>query len=203
MIESPKRTWNDWNRGGGPNYPHEKVIQFCFRRYPEGSREGVRVLDLACGSGVHTVFLASEGFEVTGVDLSDVGVENTRRRLDELGLAANLHVASADAVDLERSHYDLVICVGLFDSAGFDVAAGAVERVIHAMRDGGEGLFLFASDRDYQVRGANPYDLHGFTESEVRDVFDVGFDRVWFDRYITTHEGGRLEENAWLVTVRK
>lgn len=26
--------WNEWNSSSGPKYPHEKVIQFCFRNYP-------------------------------------------------------------------------------------------------------------------------------------------------------------------------
>jgi len=35
-------------------------------------------LDLACGSGRHSVFLASKGFEVTGIDLSDELIEKAK-----------------------------------------------------------------------------------------------------------------------------
>lgn len=195
--------WDSWNALGGPKYPHEKVIQFCFRNYPPNDRGRAHALDLGCGSGVHTVFLASEGFEVTGVDVSRVGIENTRRKLDALNLQADLRVGSVDTLDLPAATFDLVLCVGVYESVGPEIARASLMRVTEVLKDRGRGFFLFASDRDFQVHGPNPYRLHGFTEREVHTAFGELFGDVWVDRYITTYEGGRIEQNDWLVTVRK
>src|SRR6185503_20035959 len=35
-------------------------------------------LDLACGSGRHSIYLASKGYEVTGIDLSDELIEKAK-----------------------------------------------------------------------------------------------------------------------------
>ena len=194
--------WNTWNDSGGPNYPHEKVVQFCFRNYPRDVRRSVRALDLGCGSGVHTRFLAREGFgHVTATDISATGVENTRTRLAAEGLAAEVRVEGADALSLAPASIDLVICVGVLECAGPQIAGRAVARVGEVLAAGGRGLFVFASDSDMRVTGDNPWALHGYAEDEVGQLFDAHFDTVWLDRYITTYRGGREQQNDWLVTV--
>jgi SAM-dependent methyltransferase len=40
---------------------------------------GSRMLDLACGAGRHSTFLASKGFQVTGIDLAASSIERARR----------------------------------------------------------------------------------------------------------------------------
>jgi len=203
-MSMPADVWDVWNRGHTPRYPHEKVIQYCFRHFPQGSdRQGVKALDLGCGCGVHSVFLASEGFDVTAIDGSEVGVATTRQKLDAAGLAALVRVESAAALDFPPANFDLIISVGVFDAAGPAVARKAVERCRHVLRPRGRGLFLFASDGDYRVTGPNPLGLHGFTRQEVDEMFSYQFTTVWMDRYITTYEGGRLEQNDWLITLER
>ena len=199
----PNQTWDDWNEQGGPKYPHEKVIQFCFRKYAPEQRAKTRVLDLGCGSGVHVVFLASEGFQVTGTDKSPVGIENTKRKLLSLNLSADLRVEDAAVVEFPPGSFDLVISVGVYDSAGPAVSAASVRRVRQVLKPGGRGFFMFASDRDFQTGSDNPYGLYGYTRSEVEALFAVDFAEVCLDRYITTYEGGRIEQNDWLVTVQR
>jgi 2-polyprenyl-3-methyl-5-hydroxy-6-metoxy-1,4-benzoquinol methylase len=46
-----------------------------------------RALDLACGAGRNAVWLAKQGWSVTGVDFSDVALANARRLADERGVA--------------------------------------------------------------------------------------------------------------------
>src|SRR5262249_57906301 len=110
-------------------------------------------------------------------------------------------VEGADVVGFPDASFDLVICVGVYEAAGPKVAAASVRRVRRVLAEGGKGLFLFAAERDYRVRGDNPYRLHGYAEAEVTRLFGAGFRTVWLDRYITTYQGGQLEENNWLVTV--
>lgn len=44
-----------------------------------------RAIDLGCGTGANAVFLAQQGFEVTGVDCAASAIENARRRADSAG----------------------------------------------------------------------------------------------------------------------
>jgi cyclopropane fatty-acyl-phospholipid synthase-like methyltransferase len=195
--------WDGWNQYGGPKYPHEKVIQFCLRNYPPNQRKSIRALDLGCGSGVHTIFLASEGFQVTGTDISEVGISNTIRKLDALGLQAVVRVEGADILDFPPKSFDLVICIGVYDCTGPAIAKASVNQLQHVLSSGGRGLFLFASDRDFRVNGENPFGLHGFMRSEVEGIFMHDFARVWIDRYITTYQGEKFEQNDWLVILER
>lgn len=54
-------------------------------------KKGVkRLLDLGCGSGRHTVYLAKQGFEVYGIDAAPEGIRITRNWLKKEKLKAKL-----------------------------------------------------------------------------------------------------------------
>jgi len=196
--------WQQWNEGGGPKYPNDQVVRFVFRRFPADQRRGLRVLDLGCGGGVHTVFLAREGCRVTGVDLAPIGIENTRKKLEAEKLDATLLAKSADAIDFPEGSFRVVICVGVLESAGIAVAREAVRRATNALEKGGVGFFLFASERDARIHGPNEYGLHGYTRKEVEDVFSVpGLANVDIDRINVTFNGGKSELDDWNVTLEK
>jgi cyclopropane fatty-acyl-phospholipid synthase-like methyltransferase len=195
--------WDLWNEQWATTYPHEKVIRFCLRTFPLERRRFVDVLDLGCGSGAHTVFLAAEGFRVTGLDISSVGLAKTKARLEALGLRAHLKQASADALDFSPASFDLVVCVGVYDSAGLAVARSSVPQVSDILRPGGRGFFLFATDRDEEVRQDKEWGMHGFTRQEVDEMFGGRFAHVDVDSTITTFDNGRFEQSEWLVTVTR
>ena len=76
-----------------------------------------RALDLACGEGQNAIWLASLGWDVTGVDFSDVAIEKARRRASEAGLEVTF--ACTDLLDFqpEEGAYDLVIVLYLHFTA--------------------------------------------------------------------------------------
>ncbi len=78
-----------------------------------GSPKGKRVLDLACGTGRHSVALALEEAEVTGIDNSEVMITRAKQHAATndvspkfiLGEMTEIHSITAD-------QYDLIICLG-------------------------------------------------------------------------------------------
>lgn len=93
---------------------------------------GMRVLDLACGPGVHVVPLARHGAEVTGVDLSAAMLDRAQVACDRAGVAARL--VHANMLEFtEPGAYDLVI--NMYTSFGYFTDPGdnlTVLRNIHA-----------------------------------------------------------------------
>jgi 2-polyprenyl-3-methyl-5-hydroxy-6-metoxy-1,4-benzoquinol methylase len=51
--------------------PYDEWVQFVKDRCTKYNVQGVRLLDLACGTGELSVRLAQEKFQVTGIDLSE------------------------------------------------------------------------------------------------------------------------------------
>lgn len=68
-----------------------------------------RALDLACGEGRNAVWLAEQGWRVTGVDFSDVALAKARELAAARGVEADW--VQADLLDYrpERRAYDLVL----------------------------------------------------------------------------------------------
>lgn len=194
--------WDEWNRTRATRYPQNHVVQFCYRQFPH-ARAGLRALDLGCGSGVHTVFLAGEGFDVAATDKSPVGIRNTDEKLRRQNLRAELRVESADVISFPPEHFDLVVCVGIFDTVGPKISADALHRLQDVLKPGGKGLFLFSSDSDDSVKGENPRGLHGYTRDEVDNLFTTGFRKVWVDRYNLTYQGGQVIQDEWIVTLER
>ena len=52
-----------------------------------------RALDLACGEGRNAVWLAERGWDVTGVDFSNVGLDKARRLADARGVSVQWELA--------------------------------------------------------------------------------------------------------------
>lgn len=69
-----------------------------------------RALDVACGAGRHSIFLAQRGWNVTAVDSSEVGIEITNQRAAELDLSVETIVADLERgeFEIEANAYDLV-----------------------------------------------------------------------------------------------
>lgn len=77
-----------------------------------GEKPG-RALDLGMGEGRNTVFLAQKGWDVTGIDLSDLGVAKAEERARRLGVRIKAIVADVNRFDLGTGQWDL-ICVLYF-----------------------------------------------------------------------------------------
>jgi SAM-dependent methyltransferase len=68
-----------------------------------------RALDLACGEGRNAVWLAEQGWQVTGVDFSGVALEKARELAAARGVEAAWVEADLLAYRPERRGYDLVL----------------------------------------------------------------------------------------------
>lgn len=79
------------------------VRQIGLKMYPP--REGMRVLDVGCGTGTNLSLYHPAGCEVFGIDLSPTMVEMARQKL---GDRAEIHLGNASQMPYEDNLYDLV-----------------------------------------------------------------------------------------------
>jgi SAM-dependent methyltransferase len=69
---------------------------------------GKDVLEIGCGTGVHTKLLAQSGAHVAAVDLTPTAVELTTRRLELAGLSADVREADAESLPFDDASFDFV-----------------------------------------------------------------------------------------------
>jgi SAM-dependent methyltransferase len=113
-----------------------------------------RVLDCACGTGIHLPLLLEDGFHVTGSDLSPAMLRVARSRLEKAGVEVELHESSwRDLPDKVPGRYDAVICLG--NSLPLEIGEEAVRRSLEGMRamlrEGGI-LVLAIRNADLQLK---------------------------------------------------
>jgi len=86
-------TWDERFRSG--TYPQDPAPSPVLRHYVSVFPEGP-VLDVATGTGRNAVFLAAAGREVDAIDQSRAGLEITRERAAERGVAGRVNLVQAD-----------------------------------------------------------------------------------------------------------
>lgn len=126
----------------------------------EGRKPGV-ALDVGTGEGRNATFLAERGWTVTGVDLSDVAIEQARKNAAANGVKVTLLVEDLEAFDLGEEQWDLISSFymhGWHARSTTDVAA----RISKALKPGG---LLVAEGF------ANPPNQVGFQTEELARAF--------------------------------
>jgi SAM-dependent methyltransferase len=103
-----------------------------------------RALDLACGEGQNAVWLATLGWDVLGVDFSEVAIAKARRRAAAEGL--DVEFVCADLLDFapESGAFDLVVVLFLHVDA--EERGVVLPRAADALAPGGT-LLLIGHDR--------------------------------------------------------
>ena len=69
-----------------------------------------QALDLAMGEGRNGIFLATQGFDVTGVDISEEGLKKARALGTEQGVTITTQVADLQQYQIPVETYDLILC---------------------------------------------------------------------------------------------
>ena len=124
---SSKPCWITWSY----QEPHAKVRALSQEMRRRGMK---RVLDLGCGAGRHTVYLAQEGFEVYTLDISLEGVEHTAQWLTGEGLQANLQQADMTALPYPNDFFDAIVSVSVLHHniiANIRTAMREIRRTLH------------------------------------------------------------------------
>jgi SAM-dependent methyltransferase len=128
QLRQPREVWNEiFTERQGREFPHNKFLAEMIK----GRKPG-KALDIGIGEGRNALFLATQGWEVTGFDISDVGVKLAREAAQKRGLKLEAVVDDADRFDYGRQRWDLV--VGMYMHA---VITRNAAKIIDSLKPGG------------------------------------------------------------------
>ena len=71
--------WNDCYRDGNLPWDTARPSSELQRVLTQHAIQPCRALDIGCGTGSSSIWLAHQGFEVTGLDAAALAVEQARR----------------------------------------------------------------------------------------------------------------------------
>jgi SAM-dependent methyltransferase len=148
-IEAERARWNRWlTEGRGFNHKPNQLLVDSVK----GGKPGT-ALDIATGQGRNSVFLATQGWKVTGVDISDEGLRLTREEAAREKVKIETVQSDIDKYDLGTDKWDLVTMIYAGDDAKL------LERIKPSIKK--NGLFVteyFAADSEPAKSGAGGWD---------------------------------------------
>jgi len=134
-------------------------------------------LDLACGGGRHTLYLANLGFKVDAVDISKVALDNLREKIDID--TVSLIEDDLDHFSPEEDRYDLIVMSNFLDRE-------LIRRSFCALKSG--GVFFvetYMDDPNNEKRNSNPNFL--LQKDELKKIFDgfkiLDYREFWNESY--------------------
>lgn len=131
-----KKQWNKIYREektlGAIQKEMSRIIN-VFRKY-----NIQRVLDLACGSGRYTAYLAEKGFELYGIDISEEGIKKAESLLQDRSLHANFTVGSMyKKLPYEDGFFDAVVCIRALHHGRIENIQKAISEIERVLKPNG------------------------------------------------------------------
>ena len=122
---------------------------FVERALPLFRERGAqRALDLGCGVGRHTVYLAQQGISTAGVDASEEALTHTGAALTAAELPVDVHYALMSDLPFPDGAFDLVLSWNvIYHGSGEDVRRTLAE-IRRVLRPGGLYLGTMLSKRN-------------------------------------------------------
>lgn len=164
--------------------PFKTTASQYLVRMVEGRKPG-RALDVAMGQGRNSLYLASQGWEVTGYDISEDGMAQANASAARAGLKLKTVTASHEEFDYGTAQWDLIVETFAFSNLS---DAAYRKRVIDSLKPGGllviEGFG--GGPRNTMLEGFG--DLRIVSYEDRDDVADWGMQKMRMTRITAQKE---------------
>lgn len=195
MAQEDKERWDEkYQNNKIPDEPTKLVRDYA------SLATGKQALDIACGMGRHSKYLASLGFEVDALDISSIA-------LAQLQNIPNIHPKEVDfdTYTLPKEKYDLIVCTYFLERKLFP-------QMIDALKPNGLILMeTFLHHPDNERVPSNP--AFQLNEGELEATFDekcelLHIPEFWDEDYLgyktmktsmvaRKKSGGMTDEDFW------
>lgn len=164
--------------------PEELAVNFAANLQ---RRRKIRVLDLGCGAGRHLVYMATQGFDTYGVDISKTGLNQTKERLRRRKAESNLVKCDMKMLPYVDSCFGAVISLNTLYHQKLEGIQQTVSEIHRVLKKEGLVLINFLSKRTFshakgveieegtfvEQQGIEKGVLHHFVdEEEIRSLFE-------------------------------
>ena len=133
-----------------------------------GGRAG-RALELGCGTGTFSIFLARQGFTATGVDFSPTAIRKAKARATSGGVGAQFMVGDVTRLDDLDDQFDIALDIGCFHCLNA-VQQGSYASQLSRLTRQGSTLLIWG------LNSPPPMGRDSLSPAIVEEVFATGFD---------------------------
>ncbi|NTW88089.1 MAG: class I SAM-dependent methyltransferase [Desulfobulbaceae bacterium] len=166
----------------GIRYRYHYHLMPLFDRIAAEYNADCQLLEIGCGMGSDLLQLARRGLKVTGVDLTDAGIELARKRFSIYGKEGDLRVADAENLPFEDMSFDVVYSFGVLHHT--PDTPKSIREVHRVLRPGGKAFIMlyYRPSLNYLAHYLTgvPFDgskgdkcpvERAYTKREIREMF--------------------------------
>ena len=166
MSYSEHDAWNQrYRRGSHQSTEPDPFLVQAFEQYIEPEfPDGGTALDVAGGVGRHAIWLARRNWEVTLVDISEVGLEHAKKNAGRLASRINFVPADLDRFSLDPVAYDLILVFFYLERSLFP-------RLVRALKPGGLLIYKAYTIDQMNLPGGPSHPLHLVKHNELLRAF--------------------------------
>lgn len=194
QFRSPEQFWDPFysNREKPvpffKNAPDENLVSYYERNLIQPGK----AMDLGCGPGRNSIYLAKQGFEVVGYDISSTAIQWAQDRADESGV--NVHFECKSAFEIDAcEQYHFVYDSGCLHHLLPHRRVQYLDIINRSLKPGGLfGITCFRpgfGDLGGPVREMSDWDVYAegtmngglaFSEEKIRYILDPYFECIDF-----------------------
>lgn len=166
MSSEDKKRWdNKYKNNSVPMKVLEVVAIYA------SLAKGSKALDIACGKGRHSKFLAEQGFEVDALDISEVAI-NSLEGIENI----NAKMVDFDSYVLKENAYDLIVCTYFLERRLFPQIQLALKK---------DGILIFETFMHHEENTKTPSNRAFLLEKgELEQSFSKGFKMIKLNEFM-------------------
>ena len=183
----------------GMTRTHSEVL------YSAGIVKPGKTLDLGCGNGRNSLYLAANGYDVTAWDKNPASIDNIESIKAKEGIT-NLHTAVKDLNALSfDGEYDFILSTVVMMFLEARTIPGLIDNMQRCTKPGGYNLIVAAMDTpDYPCKVGFPF---AFKSGELSEYY-AGWERLKYNEDVgelhrTDAEGNRIKLRFATLLARK
>ena len=167
-----------------------------LREYVEkGLVKKGKALDICCGAGTNTVYLAEKGFEVTGIDISPTAVEYGKKKAAQAEVHVTFRVQNFLELPFEDGEFDFVFDMGCFHHVNVEDRLTFIKGVHRVLKKGGGYMLTCFSYKNGQA-------WNHFTKQQIIELFSDYFE-LGESRHYPSVEGDGVTRYFYTVLMKK
>ncbi len=201
-IRSFKNLFFDlWYRFGKPPWIIDEAQPDLIAAAEKGEVCGPTVLDIGCGDGNNAIYLASRGFDVTGVDFSAKAISIAKQKAREAEVDVTFITLDALHIGTLAKRFDTVIDFGLFHNLGDADRRRYVRALSEVCVSKGRFLMMCLGDE------AGEYPVYPkrypptMSQDDIRTSFSEGWKIEWFRLGICKVHEKFENYSSWLTAM--